>query len=60
MSANREKSTRIIGFVVSFLLHSIFIAGCIAIDYSNTPEVAADPQPTEMNEVSDANADHKS
>ncbi len=60
MSANREKSTRIMGFVVSILLHGIFFAGCIAIDYTNKPEVAVDPQPTEMNQAADISAEHKS
>ncbi len=60
MSANREKSTRIMGFVVSILLHGIFFAGCIAIDYTNKTDVVADPQPSEINQAADISADHKS
>ena len=34
MSANREKTSSIMGFVMSALLHGIFFAGCIAIDFT--------------------------
>ena len=52
MKANREKTTGMMGFVVSILLHSIFIAGCIAIDYTNS-DSSAIAEPTEMNQVTD-------
>jgi hypothetical protein len=35
MKTNREKTTGVMGFVVSVLLHGIFFAGCIALDYTN-------------------------
>lgn len=60
MSANREKSTRIMGFVVSILLHGIFFAGCIAIDYTNETATVAEPDQTEINQATDVAADHKS
>lgn len=53
MSANREKSTRVMGFVVSILLHGIFIAGCIALDYSAQPMTADEAPATEVNSVAD-------
>ena len=52
MKANREKTTGMMGFVVSILLHGIFFAGCIAIDYTNS-DPAAIAEPTEMNQVTD-------
>ena len=39
-------------FVVSILMHGIFFAGCIAIDYTNT-DSSAIAEPTEMNQVTD-------
>ncbi len=47
MSANRERSSSIMGIVVSMLLHGIFFAGCIAIDYGHT-ESTATTEPTEI------------
>lgn len=32
MSANREKTSNVMGIVLSLLLHGIFFAGCIALD----------------------------
>ena len=52
MTTNREKTTGIMGFVVSILLHGIFFAGCIAIDYSNMASTTS-PDETEMNELVD-------
>ena len=34
MSAHREKTNSIMGLVISVLLHGIFLAGCIAIDFT--------------------------
>ena len=34
MSTNREKTSSVMGFVISILLHSIFFAACIAIDFT--------------------------
>ncbi|HUR31036.1 MAG TPA: hypothetical protein VMZ69_06360 [Saprospiraceae bacterium] len=59
MKSNREKSTSVMGFVVSVLLHGIFFAACLAIDYthmSNTPTDDA----TEINQVSDGIVKEKS
>jgi len=36
MKTNREKTTGVMGFVISVLLHGIFFAGCIALDYTNS------------------------
>lgn len=36
MKTNREKTTGVMGFVVSILLHGIFFAGCLALDYTNS------------------------
>ena len=52
MKPNREKTTSMMGFVVSILLHGIFFAGCIAIDYTNSDPTAI-AEPTEMNQVTD-------
>ena len=52
MKANREKTAGMMGFVVSILLHGIFFAGCIAIDYTKT-DSSAIAEPTEMNQVTD-------
>lgn len=53
MKANREKTSNVMGFVVSVLLHGIFFAGCIALDYSNETEAMANPDQTEINKISD-------
>ena len=34
MNTNREKTSSVMGLVISVLLHSIFFAGCIAIDFT--------------------------
>ncbi len=41
------------GFVVSVLLHGIFFAGCIALDYTHEAESIANPDQTEINKVTD-------
>jgi hypothetical protein len=38
------------GFVVSFLLHGIFFAGCLALDYNQPADAAGDN--TEINQLS--------
>lgn len=50
MKSDREKSTGVMGFVVSILLHAIFFAGCIALDYSDlkSPDSA---EPTQINKI---------
>ena len=53
MKANREKTSSVMGFVVSVLLHGIFFAGCIALDYSHEADAAANPDPMEINKVTD-------
>jgi len=52
MSANREKTSRVMGFVVSVLLHGIFFAGCLAIDYTKASE-STNVEPVEINESTD-------
>jgi len=52
MSANREKTSRIMGFVVSILLHGIFFAGCLALDLTGT-DATSKSDATEINQVSD-------
>ncbi|MDQ3018150.1 MAG: hypothetical protein M3R25_15670 [Bacteroidota bacterium] len=59
MSANREKSTRIMGFVVSILLHGIFFAGCIALDNSHKSETVAQPDQTQIDESATIAGAHK-
>ena len=34
MTSNREKTSSVMGFVISTLMHGIFLAGCVAIDFS--------------------------
>ena len=49
MSAQREKTSNMMGIVVSVLLHGIFFAGCIAIDYTKP----TDPDQTEIHQLTD-------
>lgn len=54
MKTNHEKTTRMMGFVVSILLHGIFLAGCVAISYNPEPpstEATEINQTPEMSEV---------
>lgn len=53
MKTNREKTSSVMGFVVSVLLHGIFFAGCIALDYTHEAEAIANPDQTEINKVTD-------
>lgn len=50
MKSDREKSTGVMGLVVSLLLHAIFFAGCIALDYSDLASTDS-AQPTEINKI---------
>ena len=52
MKSNREKTTGVMGFVVSILLHGIFFAACIAMDYSAIASVP-EADTTEINQVTD-------
>ena len=56
MSANREKSSSVMGLVMSVLLHGIFFAGCLALDASSmsTP-VGTDDPTTEIKQVTHQN-----
>jgi len=47
MNTNREKSSSVLGLVVSVLLHAIFLAGCFAYDASS----AIKDSTTESNHV---------
>ena len=56
MSANREKSSSVMGLVMSVLLHGIFFAGCLALDASSvSPSVGTDEPTTEIKQVAEQN-----
>lgn len=44
MNANREKTSNMMGLLVSVLLHGIFIAGCYALDASSAIQHSTDDQ----------------
>lgn len=52
MTSNREKTSNVMGFVVSVLLHGIFLAGCLALDASSMSSPVSD-QDTEIKSVTD-------
>jgi len=53
MNANREKSSSVLGLVVSVLLHAIFLAGCYALDATSAiNNSTSDPQ-TQINTTAD-------
>jgi hypothetical protein len=53
MSTNREKTSSIMGFVMSLLLHGIFFAGCIAIDFTfHQDATASNTTKTEISKTS--------
>jgi hypothetical protein len=56
MSTNREKTSSMMGFVVSILLHGIFLAGCIAIDYGTLSSSTAQ-EDTEIHEMQEGEAE---
>jgi len=60
MKANREKTSSVMGFVVSVLLHGIFFAGCIALDYTHDSDSMANPDQTEINKVTEQVTEAKS
>lgn len=49
MNTNREKTSSAMGFVVSVLLHAIFIAGCFALDAGSATSTAQPDQTMETN-----------
>ena len=54
MSANSEKSSSVMGLVLSLLLHGIFFAGCLALDASSVSTTADSDKPsTEIKQVAD-------
>jgi hypothetical protein len=54
MNANREKTSSVLGLVVSVLLHAIFLAGCYAYDASTAiKNSTADPHTAQINPVAD-------
>lgn len=56
MSANREKSSSVVGLVMSVLLHGIFFAGCLALDAGSISTPTGSDQPTtEIKQVADQN-----
>lgn len=61
MSSNREKTSSVMGLVVSVLLHGIFFAGCFALDAADaTGTQTTDTDTTEINTLSDQASDTKS
>jgi hypothetical protein len=59
MRANREKTSSVMGLVVSVLLHGIFFAGCYALDAASATGTQADPGTTEINTLTDQPAHAK-
>ena len=59
MNTNREKTSRAMGFVVSFLLHAIFIAGCFALDAGSSTGPDQQDQTSQTNTVADHQASNK-
>ena len=59
MSVNREKTSRVMGFVVSILLHGIFFAGCLALDLSDA-KTNTNADSTEINQITDQSNSEKS
>ena len=58
MNANREKTSSVLGLVVSVLLHAIFLAGCYAYDATSAIKSStSDPHATQIN-TSVAKTDH--
>ncbi len=60
MNANREKSSSVLGLVVSVLLHAIFLAGCYAYDASSAiKHSVGDPHAAQVNTLADQSAQAK-
>lgn len=51
MRSPSEKSSSVMGIVISVLLHGIFFAGCLALDASSISSSPADQNTTEINQV---------
>lgn len=55
MNTNREKTSTVMGLVVSVLLHGIFLAGCVAIDFTidqdGSTSAASSTNKTEITKV---------
>ena len=51
MNMNREKTSSVMGLVVSVLLHGIFFAGCIAIDFNISDGTAIKSDKSEITNV---------
>lgn len=56
MTTDREKTTARLGFIVSILLHGIFLAGCLAIDYGSMSSTDV-PEKTEIHEMPEGSAE---
>lgn len=55
MKMNHEKTSGVMGLVVSVLLHGIFFAGCFALDAASSNAHQGQAQtPTESNTAPDA------
>lgn len=54
MSANREKTSNVMGITVSVLLHGIFFAGCLALDASSLTH--SSPSPGTQSEIQQAHS----
>jgi hypothetical protein len=59
MSANREKTSSVMGLVVSVLLHGIFFAGCFALDAASATGTHPEDT-TEINTITDQPTEAKS
>lgn len=59
MSANREKTSSVMGLVVSVLLHGIFFAGCYALDAASATGTQTAPDATEINTLTEQPAHAK-
>jgi len=56
MSANREKTSSVMGLVMSVLLHGIFFAGLLALDVTTGTSTKSTDQPTTaIKQVTDQN-----
>ncbi len=56
MNTNSEKTSSIMGLVISVLLHGIFLAGCIAIDFTIHSDGSASK--TSKTEITKASTEH--
>ncbi|HJW29749.1 MAG TPA: hypothetical protein VJ508_10985 [Saprospiraceae bacterium] len=58
MNTNRAKTSSMMGFVISVLLHGIFFAGCFALDASSAIKHSTDAAASSQVNTSQATHDH--